>query len=569
MTTVTANSLSVQPATAGAAVAARWERVGLAVLLLAVVAAWLAVALAPIELVSLHTTDDAYYYFQVARNLAAGHGVTFDGVSLTNGFHPLWMLCLWPVYALFGGEPELALRAVYFVIVALVGATIAVTYRCLSAFAGRRAAVAGLAALSAPFLVNPLINGLETGLLTLLLVAALLVDRRCDLLRPDSSTRTNLLLGLLLALIVLCRLDLVFVGFAVAGLIAWRTWAGEPGAATAGASRRIGTLLRKYVQVGVVGVVLVTPYLAWNLLTFGHLTPISGALKSSFPVVSLSAAKFEPFAIRLALLEYGLATFVVLWLTLLPRRGPAKATDHADETAQLNARGPGSLLVALWLGCGLHLVNTLLFMNWAVHWWHFASYAPLALLAGVLLIARLEQTWRAQRWLAPVAGILLLAASAGAWTLDAHRRGAHHGPWYAAARWIDAELPDGAVLAMEDCGLVGYFCGRPMVNLDGVINGYAFQKALATGTLSDYLQHCGVTHIADYEVRYRDGEYRVRLPDRLTRAGAAILTATPAAEVYGSAPYADAEHREGGIHFAIWDLRQLTLTAEPAPKKEQ
>lgn len=42
------------------------------------------------------TSDDAFYYFQIARNIATGHNVTFDGETLTNGFHPLWMALLTP-----------------------------------------------------------------------------------------------------------------------------------------------------------------------------------------------------------------------------------------------------------------------------------------------------------------------------------------------------------------------------------------------------------------------------------------------------------------------------------------
>ena len=36
--------------------------------------------------------DDSFYYFQIARNVAMGAGPTHDGVVLTSGFQPLWML---------------------------------------------------------------------------------------------------------------------------------------------------------------------------------------------------------------------------------------------------------------------------------------------------------------------------------------------------------------------------------------------------------------------------------------------------------------------------------------------
>ena len=36
--------------------------------------------------------DDTFYYLVPARNFIAGLGTSFDGLNLTNGYHPLWML---------------------------------------------------------------------------------------------------------------------------------------------------------------------------------------------------------------------------------------------------------------------------------------------------------------------------------------------------------------------------------------------------------------------------------------------------------------------------------------------
>ena len=65
------------------------------------------------DLVNLHRDtfiDDAFYYFEIARNLAAGKFSTFDGgITTTNGYHPVWLLLVTPFYwfldlesALFG-----------------------------------------------------------------------------------------------------------------------------------------------------------------------------------------------------------------------------------------------------------------------------------------------------------------------------------------------------------------------------------------------------------------------------------------------------------------------------------
>src|SRR5579883_1358590 len=38
--------------------------------------------------------DDFFYYLQIARNFAEHGRSTFDGVTPTNGYHPLWMIVL-------------------------------------------------------------------------------------------------------------------------------------------------------------------------------------------------------------------------------------------------------------------------------------------------------------------------------------------------------------------------------------------------------------------------------------------------------------------------------------------
>src|SRR3990170_2331962 len=59
--------------------------------------------------------DDAYYYFKVAQNITEGRGITFDGINLTNGFHPLWMLVCIPIFALARFDLILPLRVLLLV----------------------------------------------------------------------------------------------------------------------------------------------------------------------------------------------------------------------------------------------------------------------------------------------------------------------------------------------------------------------------------------------------------------------------------------------------------------------
>jgi hypothetical protein len=55
-------------------------------------------------------SDDAYYYFAIARNLVTRGILSADGITLTNGFHPLWLFVITPVFALFKSYHWLAIH---------------------------------------------------------------------------------------------------------------------------------------------------------------------------------------------------------------------------------------------------------------------------------------------------------------------------------------------------------------------------------------------------------------------------------------------------------------------------
>ena len=175
------------------------------------------------------TRDDAYYYFKVAQNISEGHGSTFDGINRTNGYHPLWMLISVPIFALARFDLILPLRVLFLVMTGLSLATAILLYRLV----GRIFApvVGAFAALYWVFSVNVVIRfykqGLETGiaaLLVVLFVYKLYEFERAWRVRPVTR-RDLIVLGVIGALVIFSRLDLVFL-VAFAGL--WLVFRGSP-----------------------------------------------------------------------------------------------------------------------------------------------------------------------------------------------------------------------------------------------------------------------------------------------------------------------------------------------------
>ncbi len=82
--------------------------------------------------------DDAFYYFGVAEHVREGWWFSFDGLTRTNGFHPLWALVITPVLAVAGHQFAYVLVAGTI----LTALAIAVLARCSEHLWDGRVAVA-------------------------------------------------------------------------------------------------------------------------------------------------------------------------------------------------------------------------------------------------------------------------------------------------------------------------------------------------------------------------------------------------------------------------------------------
>ena len=73
-----------------------------------------------INLVRAVNQDDAFYYFEIASNMAEGQFSTFDGgITRTNGYHPLWLWLITPFYWFLDKEAALfAIKAFEILLIA-------------------------------------------------------------------------------------------------------------------------------------------------------------------------------------------------------------------------------------------------------------------------------------------------------------------------------------------------------------------------------------------------------------------------------------------------------------------
>lgn len=484
--------------------------------------------------------DDAAYYFKIAENVTAGKGLTFDGLNQTNGFQPLWLYTIIPVSAIYRGNPETMFRLYLIIQVVIVAVSLLLIFLLHSrTFPGETVTISVVIFLFMVFM--PAVNGMESAILVLTLSILYMYGWYGKVFHRYSPGK-SFVFGLILGLCVLSRLDTIFLALTIGLFLCIAIIAGR-------GKRRED--FQRLVLIVLGAVVLVLPYLLFNLIKFGGVVPINGALKSSFPAIheeSLNVFKVN----RRFLLSALLAVLYAVWYVL---KGRISKTDKTERS--YFRVGMAVLSVAVIL----HLLHTLLFMKWGTFNWHFISYAlftSLVICEPVNFVMDSRRIRKLRGWLFWFVLIVLLMFG-GKETAERFNRDLDY-TWnvaaYKAAVWARNNSTTSDVFAMSDAGNFGYFSERAVINLDGVVNNLDYQKALNDKKLKEYLEKRKVKYISQHGFWYQDeinrGGYET-FPWKYfshkysTKSDAIMLREDD--EVYRSKPYYDGSHR---TVFVIW-----------------
>jgi hypothetical protein len=430
------------------------------------------------------TYDDSFYYLQIARNVARGLGPSFDGVELTNGFHPLW-LALFAALARVGPPDAATLMRV-----ALSAQIALVVLGSLALTRARFLRPPAVALTSALVFAHSdaakiVINGQESALLYAAL-AALVAFGAGE--RAFSSARRAALAGALMGLVLLARTD------ALLAFVAW--------AAVALALRAPGVpATERALRLALASAFALAPlglYALWSAHRFGHATPISGAIK-------YEGLFYPPYARRWLPLLLTTAA-----LALVARALKKRASGDADR-----ADAYGALTILLAYAASQWALTAGVRGMLAPDPWYLAP-ALLALVVALSLgltrlggppLTRLggppltRPGWfrRAAPLLAALAFALALVGWArrldpGAYALaDAYRR---------AAAWLRASSFGGERAAGWDCGLAGAHLDGRLSNLDGLAASWRYKEAfLEPGRVGAFFEEAGITSIVQHFAR--------------------------------------------------------------------
>ncbi len=347
-------------------------------------------------------TGDSYHYLTIARKAQLSHIYTYDGVHVTNGFHPLWEYFLRAMFYLLNLQTHEA-QAIAAMTAALIATTLGIilagkaVIRLTNRYFLALLLVPGLFYMVIGVHVRTLsmwsaLDGMESAFSLLfggLFFYVLSLYAAPSACKPYDQIAACRALGLVLPFVILSRLDDFFTlpAFLLALFFFERS-------------------VRKSIIAGIwiagPSTFAILCYLIYNKMTVGVGMPLSGATKSGFvgflSAYLTAAIHFPPILDLKTLLTNKAANAPDIFANsfrLVEVVFPALLAGFgAWALWTYRRRQPVS---AIWFGICLYIIFKMSYNFLFVHPWHQAEwyYIFIALCLSVLGIVALQGPWKA------------------------------------------------------------------------------------------------------------------------------------------------------------------------------
>lgn len=441
-------------------------------LLVAVLLVWLvldtftALSVSPENLVC-RFEDDAFFYATIARNSVEENIISFDGISETNGFHPLWMGML-VVTRWIVPEQINFLRALSVLSAFLMFAAGYLSVKTLS-----RNYSTTVVLIVFIFILRYLRDfahmAMETSVLIPLAIAALVL---LDRVTPSSSKRTLFLLGIVLALVGLARLDAALLALLI-GI--WAVKLHGKG--------RISFVV--FLPGAIAGIL----YLMANKICFNTWMSVSGGIKASGSGLNTLFAKqlfllSDPLGIRSPWGLYLLFLLLSLGILLFRKAKPS--------------------IKAVSLFMVLFTASQLFLSSWRLWYWYAYPAVLFSVFCLPFLLQKLLSLFKVSEKLLRISSVLLFASAVSLAVFWGWHYGGDNPQDFRVRNMYIAEelnetMTDSTLIAMGDrAGSFAYFFRGGVVQMEGLAGSAELAESIQQMRLQEYLEDMGVDYVLSW-----------------------------------------------------------------------
>ena len=445
--------------------------------------------------------DDAFFVIKTAYHMGAGQGSTFDSVNLTNGYHPLnlWLLSVLSHFFPLKGGPGLDTVFLFDMVLTALGLLVLDRLAKDAGFTifARMFSLIGIAAALA---FNDF--GLEARLLIPAAWAMMLLSYRSVL----SGKPPAVWIGAAGAVVVLTRLDAVLFVLMIAFYVASRHVQFSSHGVKKGALIRFSSVMLppSFALLG---------YSIYNWVAFSRPMTISSWLKFAWPIDGDLGWLTHPGAF--GRVGFCLATAAVFYLVMIysgRSRSPLRCKSPR-ETALW------TLLVAANAYSVLYILCLVMFLRGEFGSWYLALPLSISFFtAAYVMTFFIDKVKQApvnlNGFIAAGQVLIILAVLVAGVAFDSSKiaRGNRDNA-IDIGLWVRDNLPDHVrIYQVDESGFPAYFSERAIINGDGLINSWEYQRYLRAGALVEYLRKYGVEYVIwdNYQ-----GEPRIGIPIRL------------------------------------------------------
>lgn len=452
------------------------------------------------------SSDDSYYYFRIAQNVANGYGSTFDLINKTNGYQPLVLLFLTFIYSLFNSNIFVPVIVSQLILSAIATAAAYLTY----VFVERISRNEYAALLSSILLfLNPVIiainfKSLETNFYWLLiLISILFYEQQIKNSHITKIEFKYFLFGLIIALAALSRLDGGFYILAFSIYILFM---------------KKGSFLKRFKIAFIAGLgfsIIFIPYLIFNYLKFDHFVPISGRAKVFHNHRSVLSQVGEYWSLDFFL--YEIRRFIFPFnFDLFAHRGFGIIEQIAVYVviAILIAviiyfikSGYLKKIFKMFSGYGFIPIFLLFHYSfYTLYFWEYRFYYFLPeIIFLIMTLSLVTGIWIKDKFVnshQKVFKILLVTISFVMLLGGIKIFNAQHEQTLAlkTAKWLKENLSSNEIIGSANSGILSYFTQFKVVNLDGMVNNNELLNTYKSGSdeYIKYLQRKNIKYLVDY-----------------------------------------------------------------------
>lgn len=438
-------------------------------------------------------SDDTYFFFHIAKNWKEGHPFTEDGVHLTNGFHPLFVFLIIPLFFIFPKDLILPVKSGLLILSFINVLSGLLIFLLVKDKWGKEAGFFSLLLWSfSPTVIKENVNGMETALAVFFVVLSSWFYL-CKV-RDSNSISNIFFLGILTGGAILARMDEIFLTFAIMldFLLLKRK-----------------EKLKKIVFLLLGVLIVILPWFIVNIILFNTILPVSG-----------EAVKFQNLAFeRFTLSPSSYIKIILSGISVLLNSPVPIYIFLRTMTGFL-----GIWKIAIYIACSFiagwlfykilknreyklnelrfslfFIISMILFYSFIImapFRYHPRYYAPFSIFVTIFLAILLKKYLESKFKIIIFVSLFLLFLP-GLFRFG-FSKPEYYG-FYPIGKWIDENLPDGTRVGSYQSGAMGYFGkDKLVVNLDGVVNRDALM-ALKEGRSLDYVRSEHLEYIIDWD----------------------------------------------------------------------